>query len=152
MKYVDAVVEFGEVPNEISLCVSISGCQIRCPECHSKYLWEDSGIELTSEVLENLVAKNPGISCICIMGGKEEELVDLLSTVRISEKIKIAWYTGLDRVPGSKLLSFLDYLKVGHYDFKFGPLTSKTTNQKFYRVTGQNLEDCTSLFWKTNQI
>ena len=86
------------------------------------------------------------------LAGKEEELVDLLSAVRISEKIKIAWYTGLDRVPGSKLLSFLDYLKVGHYDPKFGPLTSKTTNQKFYRVTGQNLEDCTSLFWKTNQI
>ena len=47
MKYVDTAVTFAEIPDQICLCINISGCQFRCPDCHSKYLWEDTGTELT---------------------------------------------------------------------------------------------------------
>ena len=41
MKYVSTEVVFVEIPNEITLAINISGCKIRCPDCHSKYLWDD---------------------------------------------------------------------------------------------------------------
>ena len=34
LKYLYSKEVFAEVPSEITLGVSISGCQIRCPECH----------------------------------------------------------------------------------------------------------------------
>lgn len=38
MKYSDAQVVFAEVPDEITLAISISGCPNRCPGCHSQHL------------------------------------------------------------------------------------------------------------------
>ena len=42
-KYIDARVTFSEVPDEISLCISITGCPYRCFSCHSPHLREDIG-------------------------------------------------------------------------------------------------------------
>ena len=37
-----------EVPGEISLCFSISGCSIQCKGCHSPFSWKkDNGSILT---------------------------------------------------------------------------------------------------------
>ena len=69
LKYVDTKVTFSEVPEEISLCISLSGCPHRCKGCHSSYLQEDVGKELTSEELTTLVENNSGITCVCFMGG-----------------------------------------------------------------------------------
>ena len=43
LKYVDTKVTFSEVPDEISLCISISNCPNHCKGCHSPYLAEDIG-------------------------------------------------------------------------------------------------------------
>ena len=43
LKYVNTEVVFQEVPDEISLAINISGCPIHCPDCHSKFLWENVG-------------------------------------------------------------------------------------------------------------
>ena len=59
LKYVEVQVGFSEVPEEIALCINISGCPIHCKGCHSPHLWKDIGKELTVEVLERLIGKNP---------------------------------------------------------------------------------------------
>ena len=43
------MITFSEVPDEISLCINISNCPIKCPDCHSKFLWENIGKEITDE-------------------------------------------------------------------------------------------------------
>ena len=51
LKYLYTKEVFLEVPSEISLGVSITGCTIHCYGCHSRELWEDKGNPLTIEKL-----------------------------------------------------------------------------------------------------
>ena len=75
LKYVDAVVTFSEIPDEITLCLNISNCPCKCPGCHSKYLWEDIGDKLTKTAIQDLMTSNRGgITCICFMGGEAPPL------------------------------------------------------------------------------
>lgn len=165
MKYVDTAVTFAEIPDQICLCINISGCQFRCPDCHSKYLWEDTGTELTPEVLDQLIVNNPGISCICLMGGTEEEILHLLKSSKKIWNLKRAWYTGQSEIPNNyALLMLLDYIKVGPYIAEKGPLNSKTTNQRLYKIEhnysplGTDLGSCaipvdiTSRFWTKEEL
>ena len=64
LKYLYCKEVFKEVPDEITLGISISGCKIRCKNCHSKELWEDKGTVLTVEELDNLVNSHNGITCV----------------------------------------------------------------------------------------
>ena len=58
IKYVDTKVVFQEYPDEITLAINISNCPYHCPECHSSYLAEDIGTELTNEEVDKLIANN----------------------------------------------------------------------------------------------
>ena len=69
LKYVDTLVGFAEIPDEITLCINISNCPCHCINCHSSYLAEDIGEPLDLQHLTNLIDSNKGISCVCIMGG-----------------------------------------------------------------------------------
>ena len=165
MKYVDTAVTFAEIPDQICLCINISGCQFRCPDCHSKYLWEDTGTELTPEVLDQLIVNAPGISCICLMGGTEEEILHLLKSSKKIWNLKRAWYTGQSEIPNNyALLMLLDYIKVGPYIAEKGPLNSKTTNQRLYKIEHNYSSlvtdsgscaipvDITSRFWTKEEL
>ena len=63
MKYVDVKEVFAEIPDEITLAISISGCPIHCPGCHSQYLWADVGEPLTAEALDEMLKSHIGITC-----------------------------------------------------------------------------------------
>lgn len=151
IKYVDTLVTFSEVPNEISLCIDVSGCKIHCKGCHSSYLWEDIGVPLTLKSLDDLIMSNIGITCVCLMGGNDYAMI-----VRIARKVKrfyrlaFAWYTGEDTLNPYILgnLVYFDYIKIGHYDDEKGPLMSMETNQVFYKVIEGELVENTCLFWK----
>ena len=41
-------------------------------------------------------------------------------------------------------------IKLGPYIEELGPLNSKTTNQRFYKIEEGKLVDITNLFWKSN--
>ena len=69
MKYTDTMITFREVPDEISLCINISGCPNKCPDCHSKELWNEIGNNFTVESLSGIMSRNEGITCVCFMGG-----------------------------------------------------------------------------------
>lgn len=156
MKYVDAKVVFSEIPDEITLAVSISGCPGNCEGCHSPWLKEDKGEELNRDSLYKLLKSNKGISCICLMGGDQNTsyLVGILHWLKTRyPEIKTAWYTGMDKPDNISILKYLDYLKVGPYKKERGPLNSPTTNQRFYKVIhtpvpSTILVDITHEFWK----
>lgn len=136
LKYVEVQVGFSEVPEEIALCINISNCPIHCNECHSPHLWEDIGEELNYESLHNLINKNSGISCICLMGGDSspKEIESLFKYIKSKFDIKTCWYSGKPLNPTSQIFKYLDYIKVGPYDKSKGGLDNPKTNQRFYNV------------------
>lgn len=139
IKYIDTEVTLAEVPSEISLCISISGCTIHCPGCHSPHLWNDTGNILTIDKLDELIAANDDISCVCIMGGDHDvDSVYTLGKHIKSRGLKSAWYSGVMRPLDDKLAEYFDYIKIGPYIENLGPLTKKTTNQRFYKITNIN--------------
>jgi anaerobic ribonucleoside-triphosphate reductase activating protein len=151
LKYVDAKVVFAEVPDEVTLAINISNCPCQCKGCHSSYLAQDIGTELTFNEVRKLIKKNSGVSCIAIMGGDAEpDKINTLASFIINHynSIKVAWYSGRQELSNSIDLSNFDYIKLGPYKEEFGPLNSRTTNQRFYKVNGKELVDITSKFWK----
>lgn len=157
MKYIpeDVQVTFREIPDCICLTINISGCKVHCPGCHSKYLWEDIGEELTPEVVADLLDKNKGVNCVVFFGGNDYEALNslaMLVKLRSDFPYKVAWYTGEDKIPDKIALGLFDYVKVGPYIEEKGPLDKETTNQKLYKVDhvgdGWNkMTDITSEFW-----
>lgn len=148
IKYVDTKVVFQEYPDEITLAINISNCPYHCPECHSSYLAEDIGTELTDEEVSNLIDNNEGITCIGFMGGNAADILYLARYVKEITDLKVGWYTGSEELPSNILLNLhnFDYIKVGPYKKELGPLTSKTTNQRYYKVIDNSLVDFTYLF------
>lgn len=155
LKYLDTLVTFSEVPDEITLCINISNCPCNCKGCHSPYLAGDIGKPLTEEELKKLIEKNTGITCIAFMGGDSEpEIVDKLAAyVKSLYNLKVAWYSGREDIVGVKVYNF-DFIKVGPYIEEKGPLNKDTTNQIFYKVVKLSrgickLYDMTYKFWKS---
>lgn len=148
------MVVFEEIPNEITLAINLTNCPCHCKGCHSKFLWEDKGTELTIEELDKLIDKNDGITTVCFMGGDAApEAVSLLAEYTHEiRKLKVGWYSGMDELSSKINLDWFNYVKIGHYDEESGPLNKETTNQKFfyvYKFDGEyQLVDMTSLFWK----
>ena len=150
LKYVDTKVVFQEVPNEITLAINISNCPCHCKNCNSPYLAEDIGTELTFNELRRLIKNNSGISCIAFMGGDSEpKRIDALASfVTNHYQLKVAWYSGRQELSKDIELRNFDAIKLGPYIEELGPLSSRTTNQRFYRVEKGVLIDITNKFWK----
>ena len=127
-----------EIPDEISLAVNISRCPNRCPGCHSPWLWEVEGEEMSDEMLRNLIGRySAAITCFCFMGGDADssEIERLAGVVKESfPHLKTAWYSGKENIPVGFDLRVLDYVKIGPYVEALGGLKSKTTNQVLYRI------------------
>lgn len=164
LKYTDTQVTFREIPDEVTLCINISGCPIRCPDCHSKELWEDIGEELTEEKLYSLIEENKGITCVCFMGGIQDyAALDRLFLEVHKKHLKTALYSGENIIPW---FIELDYIKIGPYIKERGGLDNPNTNQRFFKkvrhATFTNdghcsfvlsgWEDITYKFWKNDNI
>ena len=146
LKYLKTGVVCQEIPDELSLAIAISGCTIRCKGCHSRDLWEDKGTPLTIEAVGELLKKERGVTTLLLMGGERD--IDTLTTIfmHFFKDIKTAWYCGLDMLPKDKrgILSYLDFIKLGHYDQELGGLDSPITNQRLYSHN-MYYSDCTAL-------
>lgn len=145
LKYVDTLVGFKEVPSEITLCINISNCPCHCKNCHSPYLADDIGKELTLDVIYKLIDNNEGITCICFMGGDSSpKQIDMFARyIKDLYDIKVAWYSGRQELSKDIDIKNFNFIKLGSYIEEFGPLNSKTTNQKFYEVAQVVCEDGT---------
>ena len=155
LKYIDAKVVFQEIPDEITLCVNITGCKIGCKGCHSSYLAQDIGEEIYPETIVDFYEKYDGVSCICFMGGVYDPkwLNILAEFVRMNiPKWKVAWYSGRQELSPDIDLRNFDYIKLGPYIEEKGPLNSRTTNQIMLKIDHDYEQpivvDITSRFWK----
>ena len=139
IKFVETEVVFSEIPDEVTLAINISNCQNNCKGCHSAYLRDNIGDELTLRQLENLISQNDGITCICFMGegNDPKALHELILFVKENFKgLKIGLYSGRENVDDDFYWENLDYLKIGPYIEEYGPLNSETTNQRLYKKIG----------------
>ena len=163
LKYVNTMVTFSEVPDEITLAINISNCPCHCINCHSSYLAEDIGelliykdthnnrTVINCNPLSELIEANKGITCVCLMGGDSNpEYINILGKTIKCHKLKSAWYSGRQELSNHIDLCNFDYIKLGPYIEELGPLNSKTTNQRFYKVNEKELIDITNLFWKSS--
>ena len=157
LKYVNTKVTFSEVPDEISLCIEISNCPCNCRGCHSSYLAENIGKPLIYEEtynnktvincnpLSELIEANKGITCVCLMGGDSNpEYINILGRTIKCHKLKSAWYSGRQELSKEIDLQNFDFIKLGPYIEELGPLTSKTTNQRMYKVVYNHYENGTA--------
>ena len=139
----DIVLE--EIPDKVTLAVEISNCRGSCVGCHSPFLKDDIGSELTPAVVDKLIADNFGVNCFLLLGeGRDPEAL-----LRIGAHLRPA-HPGLERAVSSgsaevapEIYAAFDYVKVGPYIADCGPLNEPTTNQRLY-YHGQ---DITSRFW-----
>lgn len=170
IKYIpkETSIVFEEVPGEVTLALNISNCQNRCEGCHSPHLRCNIGEELTTEVLDELIKKNEGITCVCFMGegNDKEALQNLISYLNENYlgKLKIGLYSGREAVDEDFYWNNLNYLKIGPYKPDCGPLNKETTNQRMYfggkyyswcvPVNGKiryGWTDITNKFWKSGK-
>lgn len=145
VKYIkeETMVVFSEIPDEITLAINISNCPHNCKGCHSPYLQQDVGEELTYEVLEDLINKNEGITCVCFMGeGNDlEELYRLMVYIQnLNKGLKIGLYSGSNDV-SILFWNTINYIKLGPYIEEKGPLNKETTNQRLYRYDSRVFAD-----------
>ncbi len=81
----DTVIE--EIPDRVTLAVEISNCRGNCPGCHSPFLRDDIGEELTASAIDKLLEDNFGINCFLFLGeGCERAFPRLPSLRRGGEK------------------------------------------------------------------
>ncbi len=155
LKYDNKQITFSEVPDEISLTYSMTSCSNSCKGCHSPWLRENIGIPLVDTLEEDLKERKK-ITTICFLGESlgyilaEEEWLDVIDFIRTKRPdLKIAMYSGRDELPF--YAHYFDYFKLGSYQEDKGPLTSPTTNQKFYKITNGNFDDITYKFWRADE-
>ncbi len=153
LKYVNTGVVFQEIPDEVTLAINIANCPCRCPGCHSHYLWDDIGIPLNTDALDELISSSADdITCVAFMGGDADPKgVNLLAQYMHEEypQLKVAWYSGRIRVSPLVTKTDFDYIKIGPYIRHLGPLKEPTTNQRLYKLNEDGtFEDITYRFWK----
>jgi len=157
LKYANFDIVFQEVPDEVTLAINISNCPNQCPGCHSKYLWNNVGNELSMEALETLVGQyQSGITCVCFMGGDAapDEVAHLARQLKTNHSnLKLAWYSGKNELPPNVAIDHFDYIKVGRYVAELGPLDSATTNQRMMkRLADGRVKDITEWFRKNKKV
>ena len=150
MKYHQFEIALQEVPGEISLSFSITGCSLRCEGCHSPFLWKkENGKLLSVKEFKKYLNQYQGFAtCVLFMGGEwhEEKLVELLKIAH-HKKYKTCLYSGEEYV-ASTLLLHLNWVKTGKWNPLKGGLDNKQTNQKFIHIQTDTLLN--HLFLKTN--
>lgn len=152
MRYLNYDVVLNEVPNEISLSFSMTGCPLRCRGCHSPELRNPNlGEELDKETLFHILDKYESfISCVLFFGGdwNKEWLIKTLTLIKERYNLKLCLYSGFEAV-SSEILDNLDYVKVGPYIEELGPLNCETTNQMFFDV---NSGDILNMYFTEKRI
>jgi anaerobic ribonucleoside-triphosphate reductase activating protein len=158
LKYTDSSICLIEIPDEISLGISITGCPNHCKGCHSPHLWDISTErydDLTIERLDKLINDNKGISCVLFLGGDwdEDSLVPILGFIRSNyANLKTALYSGKDSLKSvsESILERLNYIKIGRFIEDKGGLENPNTNQKLYVLIDNNPIDVTYKFRRFN--
>ena len=74
LKYIPSLTDIvmEEIPHRVTLAGEVSNCQGNCPGCHSPFLRQDIGEELTPAKIDFLIEDNFGVNCFLFLGeGKD---------------------------------------------------------------------------------
>lgn len=101
--------------------------------------------------MELYEAYNTSITCVCFMGegyNTEDNHNEFKKYCDIIHKDNIytALYSGRD-CNIEEWMNCFDYIKIGSYMEEFGPLNSRTTNQRLYKKIDNKYSNITSVFW-----
>lgn len=133
LRYCSEQIVWQEVPGEVSLAYTMTGCPVGCKGCHSADTWKEENGEVLTESYFDLRLNNYKglITCVLFMGGewRPDALKSLLSMAR-RYGLNTCLYTGLDEVTPD-IQELLTYLKAGPWIAERGGLESLTTNQRF---------------------
>ncbi|MCB9018231.1 MAG: anaerobic ribonucleoside-triphosphate reductase activating protein [Prevotellaceae bacterium] len=152
LKYTDYSIVFSEIPDEVTLAINLSNCPNRCRGCHSPWLMDDIGTELTDSELSLLLEKyGKEITCVCFMGGDADpQRIDEMARYVNNgwSDIHIGWYSGKPETPKCISEKNFQYIKLGRYMDSMGGLRSPQTNQRLYKLlpSGEKI-DITYRFW-----
>lgn len=150
IKFTNVRIVMQEIPDEVSLAFNITNCQNNCIGCHSNYLKEDYGFELIYDNLPKFILKDlPYVTNILFLGegNDQEALINAANYFKKKYNKKVSLYSGRTNVEDI-LYNIFDYIKVGPYIEKYGPLNKETTNQRLYKIKNGLSEDITYKFWK----
>ena len=134
-------VTMNEVPDHLAFYIEMGNCKKKCKGCHSPHLWNTVDNPMSIEELEFLAydAINKGANAIVLMGGTTND-IPYPHLVRLIDKLSkiapVCLYSGSDDYKQDMLIAIttqLTWLKIGSYQEELGGLSSKTSNQKFYR-------------------
>ena len=138
VKYYNFDIVFAEIPDETTLAINITNCPNRCKGCHSPHLREDIGRILNEEEISALLSVyGECVTCLCFMGGDATpfEIAALARFVKDNfPKIKTGWYSGKSSLCEGFPHRNFDYIKIGEWNEKAGPLNCSTTNQRLYHI------------------
>lgn len=124
LKYFDVATTFSEFPDEVALCVNITGCPCNCDNCSEQWLRPYVGTELTNEEIDKLIAEHSDITVFGLMGG-DSNYKDCVRVVNyIHEKypyLKVGIYSGRDWLD-LELANVIDIYKIGRWINPKGPV------------------------------
>ncbi len=151
LKFYNYDIVFQEIPDEVTLAVNITHCPIHCPQCHSRFLWEDVGEPFNEESAAIMIEEyKDAITCISFMGGDNEPAEVNRMAVWLKQtypNLKVAWYSGRQELSPEVDAGHFDYIKLGPYIEERGGLKSPSTNQQLYKIPKiGEWEDITSRF------
>lgn len=151
--YTEAGLSHLEVPDETALCIYISGCSNRCANCHYPQLQlPDYGDMLKAHFSKLVDLYSRAATCVVFLGegrGTSEDREELLGYCGLAHTrgMKTCLYSGRDTQIEDWMQNF-DYIKLGSYDPKYGPLNVPTTNQRMFKKTKKGYVDITNFFWR----
>lgn len=151
LSYATAGISELEIPNKKSLVIYISECRNNCKNCHTPYLHQKYGDLLKENFNELFAIYYNYLDVVCFMGeGKnaiqEHEEFNYYCNIVHKYNKEVALYCGRD-CNIEKWMECFDYIKIGSYEEKKGPLTNKNTNQKLYKKENDIYQDITYMFW-----
>ena len=153
LKYTEVALSHREVPNEIALCIYLSGCLNRCPDCHYPELQRsDYGDFLSAYYADIIDLYLRQATCVCFLGEgscgvEEREELQRYAAYAKTKGLKTCLYSGRD-VDIEHWMYCFDYVKVGSYQPLLGPLDYPSTNQRMFHKEAGAFKDITSVFWR----
>ena len=141
LRFTTAQVVWQEVPGEVSLAFTLSGCPLRCKGCHSAQARNPNLGELllVEDFLARLGRYRHLITCVLFLGGEwqPEQLLVFLKIAR-EQHLQTCLYSGAEAV-APQLLPYLSYLKTGAWVAARGGLSNPNTNQRFIDLRSNEL-------------
>lgn len=151
LRYTEFGISHAEVPGESCLCIYISGCPNKCPDCYYPLLQSPSEGELLRTYYEDILDLYSHLAtCVCFLGEGDLSAESRNEMIGYVEKahdkgFSCCLYSGRDIEIESWMKCF-EYVKTSSYRKALGGLEKSSTNQRLFKKMGNQYIDITKSF------